>query len=133
MNPIVENKVKLYPKEARAKFYEIRSLVFEVANENGLGEIEEALKWGQPSYLCQSGSTIRIDWQSKNPNSVDLFFNCKTILVETFKEIFNETLSFRGNRVVVVPLSESIPQEIETCILMALTYHRLKKLPLLGA
>ena len=133
MNSTIENSIKAYPEKAKTKFHEIRSLIFEVAQSNGLGEIEETLKWGQPSYLCKFGSTIRLDWQSKTPNSICIFFNCKTILVETFKEIFGESLIYEGNRIVYVPLGEQKPQELETCILMALNYHKLKKLPLLGA
>ena len=133
MKPSIENKIKTYPEQAKAKFKEIRSLIFKVAKNNRLGKIEETLKWGQPSYLCKSGSTIRLDWQNKAPNSIGIFFNCKTILVETFKEVFGESLSYEGNRIVVVALNKATPQELETCILMALNYHKLKKLPLLGA
>ena len=133
MNSTIENKIGAYPEIAKNKFHEIRSLIFEVAQINKLGEIEETLKWGQPSYLSKSGSTIRLDWKNKTPNSIGIFFNCKTILVETFKEIFGESLVYEGNRVVLVPLDKETPQELETCILMALNYHKLKKLPLLGA
>ena len=104
-----------------------------MAKENELGPIEETLKWEQASYLCKTGSTIRIDWQPKNKNSIAIFFNCKTSLVETFKEIFPETFSYKGNRVIEIPLNQAAPLELETCLLMALNYHKLKKLPLLGA
>jgi hypothetical protein len=133
MNSAVTEKIRGYPEAASLKFQEIRSLIFEIAKTNELGQIEETLKWGQPSYLCKSGSTIRIDWSGDNPESIDIFFNCKTTLIETFKEIFNDDLTYKGDRAIVVPLARSIPQELETCILMALNYHKLKKLPLLGA
>ena len=133
VNPIIAEKIELYPEIAKSRFLEIRSLIFEIAKENELGQIEETLKWGQPSYLCKSGSTIRIDWQLKNPNTLEIFFNCKTILVETFKEIFRGELTYKGNRVVVISLEDPVPLELQTCILMALNYHKLKKLPLLGA
>ena len=133
MNIAIENKIEAYPELAKAKFHEIRSLIFEVAENNRFDEIEETLKWGQPSYLCKSGSTIRLDWQIKHPNSIEVFFNCRTILVETFKEIFGESLMYEGNRIVLVPIDKETPQELEVCILMALNYHKLKNLPLLGA
>ncbi len=133
MNSTIDNKILAYPDAARTKFHEIRSLIFEVAQSNELGDIEETLKWGQPSFLCKSGSTVRLDWQRKAPNSIGLFFNCKTILVETFKEIFGDSLNYEGNRIVWVALDKATPPELETCILMALNYHKLKKLPLLGA
>jgi len=133
LNPSIENKISNFPKNARDKFQQVRALIFQVAKENDLGPIEETLKWGQASYLCKTGSTIRIDWQPKNKNSMDIFFNCKTSLVETFKEIFPETFSYSGNRVIAIPLDQATPIELETCLLMALNYHKLKKLPLLGA
>ena len=133
INPIIAEKIETYPEVAKSQFLEIRSLIFEIAKHNKLGQIEETLKWGQPSYLCKSGSTVRMDWQQKNSDNIEMFFNCKTILVETFKEIFKDELTYKGNRVVVVSLLRPIPIELQTCILMALNYHQLKKLPLLGA
>lgn len=132
MNSAVENKINAYPETAKTKFYEIRALIFEIAKREGLGEIEETLKWGQPAYLCNLGSTIRLDWQNKAPNNIGVFFNCKSVLVETFKEIFGESLIYGGNRAVFVPLDKETPEELETCILMALNDHALKKRPLLG-
>jgi len=115
------------------RFKEIRSLIFDLATTNQLGPVEETLKWGKPAYLCKTGSTVRVAWQAKTPDSIDVVFTCKTSLVETFKEIFPEVFTCRGNRVLAVPLDKPTPPELETCLLMALNYHKLKKLPLLGA
>lgn len=133
MNPIVEEKLRVYPTSALNKFHEIRSLIFDLAEQHKLGEVEETLKWGQPSYLCNKGSTLRLDWQKKNPDKLSVFFNCKTNLVETFKEIFSDNIEFDGKRIIQLSLDKPTPTEIETCLLMALKYHTLKKLPLLGA
>lgn len=39
----------------RKKMMKIRSFIFDVARETeGVGELEETLKWGQPSYLPQN-------------------------------------------------------------------------------
>lgn len=133
MNSLVENRISVYPEMARVTFLRIRELILRLARDNDLGDIEETLKWGQPSYLCKSGSTIRVDWQHKNPDNMGVFFNCNTVLVETFREIFPEDLVYRGNRVVEIPLGKPLPNELEPCLLMALNYHKLKKLPLLGA
>ena len=118
---------------AQKRFFEVRSLIYKVADENQLGELEETLKWGQPSYLCKNGSTLRVDWQPLYAENVELFFNCKTSLVETIKEVYAEIFHYRGNRVVSLPLDEPIPDELEACVLMALNYHKLKKMSLLGA
>ena len=52
-----------YPKPVRARLLALRELIFDTAKATkGVGAIEEALKWGQPSYLTlksKSGSTVR--------------------------------------------------------------------------
>ncbi len=133
MNLLVENRVGAFPEAAQKRFYEIRSLIYEVAREHDLGELEETLKWGQPSYLCKHGSTLRVDWQPRYAKSVDLFFNCRTSIIETIKEVYAEALYYRGNRAITLPLHEPVPPELYSCVLMALNYHNLKKRPLLGA
>ena len=49
----------------------LRQLIFATAAEtDGVGKIEERLKWGQPSYLTESsgsGTTIRIDALKNEP------------------------------------------------------------------
>ena len=41
-----------YPTEIKPKLMFLRQLIFDVASRiDGVGELEETLKWGQPSYL----------------------------------------------------------------------------------
>ncbi|MGB6634840.1 MAG: DUF1801 domain-containing protein, partial [Bradyrhizobium sp.] len=48
----VEAVFKAYPQPAKAKLLALRRLIFDTAKATrGVGRIEEALKWGQPSYL----------------------------------------------------------------------------------
>lgn len=134
MSECVEEKFDSYPIKACKRLTEIRELIFEVASEEELGEITETLKWGEPSYSSKEGSPIRIDWKPKYPNQVSVFFNCKTTLVETFREIYKDIFQFVGVREIVLPMSEPIPvPELKGCISMALRYHRIKHLRLLGA
>ncbi len=133
MKKSVKEKFESYPPEARKRLSAIRKVIFEIAEENDLGVITEELKWGQPSYSSKIGSPIRIDWQSKYPNQVSVFVNCKTVLIETYKEIYGNSLQYAGNRELIFPLSKPLPiAELKGCISMALQYHKLKKLPLLG-
>ncbi len=69
MKPEIEAKFATYPVEAQKQLKNIRRLVFSVAEENGLGMVEETLKWGEPSYLVKGGSTIRMDWKANDPGS----------------------------------------------------------------
>jgi Domain of unknown function (DU1801) len=129
----VKQKYESYPENARALFSIIRTAIFEVAQSEALGNIEETLKWGEPSYLVKGGSTLRIDWKPKFPNQLSVYFNCKTTLVETFKEIFGNIFRYEGNREIVFLLSEEVPlQELKICISLSLRYHKIKNLPLLG-
>jgi len=64
-----------YPNNVRDHFYFLRQLVFETASELEITDLEETLKWGEPSYLTKKGSTLRISWRKSNPNQVALFFH----------------------------------------------------------
>lgn len=123
-----------YPNSVRERLVQLRKLIFKVALKCELGEVEESLKWGEPSYSVKTGSPIRVDWKPRSPSHYYVFFNCNTKLVDTFRELYGDTLVFQGNRAVVMSLSEPIPEDvIEKCFELALTYKLRKHLPLLGA
>ncbi|WP_239524945.1 DUF1801 domain-containing protein [Leptobacterium flavescens] len=72
VEPIFEN----YPDPVRKKMLELRKLILETAGEaEGITDIEETLKWGEPSFLVKKGSTIRIDWKKTNPINTHYIFN----------------------------------------------------------
>ncbi|KZN14866.1 DUF1801 domain-containing protein [Marinomonas sp. TW1] len=134
MQSDIKNKFDAYPAAARQRLYDIRSLIFEMAEELELGTITEALKWGEASYCSNIGSPIRMDWKAKQPNQVSLFVHCQTQLMETYKELYADRLTFVGKREIQLPLSDPMPLvELRGCIAMALQYHQLKHRPLLGA
>lgn len=134
MNIEVKEKFDTYSVQAKKKLLEIRQAIFDVAHDDAVGEVTETLKWGEPSYLVKNGSTIRIDWKIKKPNQISIFFNCKTSLVSTFREIYGDRLDTVGNRELVFLVSDALPMlEMKACLSMALRYHSIKHLPLLGA
>ncbi|WP_337920485.1 DUF1801 domain-containing protein [Vibrio cholerae] len=111
----------------------IRSLIFEISESRELGEVKESLKWGEPSYSVINGSTIRFDWKAKYPEQYFIFFNCKTKLVDTFRELYSDTLKFQGNRAIVLNINEVLPiEQLSHCIEISLKYKLIKDLPLLG-
>ncbi len=124
-----------YPESIRKKLMQLRQLVLDTASETeGIKEVEETLKWGEPSYLVKGGSTIRMDWKESKPNEYALYFNCKTKLADTFKELYSNKLNIEGNRAIIFNEKDEIPiKEIKHCISLALTYHSIKHLPMLGA
>ncbi|MEM9337402.1 MAG: DUF1801 domain-containing protein [Bacteroidota bacterium] len=123
-----------YPQEARGKLNQLRALILQIAKETeGVDRLEETTKWGEPSYLTKTGSTIRMDWKEKHRDRYCLYFTCSTELVPTFRFIFGDELQFEGNRAIVLDLNQPIPtQPLAKCIELALTYHTRKHLPMLG-
>ncbi|MDO5979496.1 DUF1801 domain-containing protein [Flavivirga spongiicola] len=134
INPKVESVFNNYPDSVRKKMNSLRELIIETANKTeGITNLEETLKWGEPSYLTKKGSTIRIDWKSKNPNQYAMYFQCTSRLVSTFRTVYKNTLDFEGKRAIILQLKEDLPKEaLKNCIATALTYHKVKHLPLLG-
>lgn len=131
----VKDKFNTYPEPAKSSLVKLRDLVINAASEiEGLDKLEETLKWGEPSYLTKNGSTIRMDWKEKKPEQIAIFFKCTSKLVPTFKTVYKDTFKFEGNRAIIFHLNEQVPEkELKHCISMALTYHKIKNLPLLGA
>ena len=128
-NPAVARAFEAYPPNMRRKLLALRELILETAAATeGVGELDEALKWGEPAFLTAesgSGSTVRIDWKASKPDQYAMYFNCQTTLVETFKTLFPREFNYEGNRAIVFKESAPIPQDaLAFCVAAALTYHR---------
>ena len=134
-NPEVARVFDSYPEPMRKKMLRLRKIVLDTASETeGADALEETLKWGEPSYLTRGGSTIRMDWKVRAPNQYAMYFNCNTSLIATFKDVYGDVFTFEGNRAIVFGETDELPvTELKHCISLALTYHRVKHLPLLGA
>lgn len=131
-NPDVAAVFQRYPKAIKAKLMRLRRLIFEVAaTTSGVGELEETLRWGQPSYLTSqsgSGSLIRLDQIKSQEGKYALYFHCQTTLVDSFKEMYRDVFEFGGNRSIIFNAQDKVPVEpLRHCIAMALTYHLSKK------
>lgn len=133
-NPKTSEVFEKYPDSVQAQMHRLRELGLSAASEiKGLEELEETLKWGEPSYLSKHGSTVRMDWKQKTPDQFAVYFKCTSKLVPTFKELYKDTFTFEGDRAIVFKLDDKIPEtELKHCISLALTYHKVKHLPLLG-
>ena len=121
-----------YPPNVRDKLMDLHTLIFETAaSTDGVGVLEETLKWGEPAYLTsesRSGSTVRIGWKKAKPSQYTMYFNCQTNLVETFRALFPDGLRFEDNRAIVFNESDIVPTDaLSFCVAAALTYHRDKK------
>jgi Domain of unknown function (DU1801) len=119
--PAIEAIFEAYPQPVKSRLLALRRLIFDTADTTeGVGALEETLKWGQPSYLTtesKSGSTIRYA----------VYFHCQTDLVETFRELYPD-LRYGGNRSILLDAGEKLPEKaLRHCIALALTYHLRKR------
>jgi hypothetical protein len=114
--PEVARVFKDYPESMRRSLMRLRRLIFDTAARlDGVGPLEETLRWGEPAYVTTSGSgsTIRIDRRRKRPNQYD------------FRAAFPDTFTFEGNRAIVFDAGDRVPvRHLAVCISAALTYHR---------
>jgi len=132
-DPRVKAVFDAYPPTVKKQMQRLRQLVLEVAEElDEVAVLEETLKWGEPSYLAKHGSTVRMDWKQKNPEQYALYFKCTSLLVPSFKAVFNKTFTYEGNRAIVFKLDDKLPEpQLRSCIAAALRYHKVKHLPFL--
>lgn len=90
MDTCVENVFNSYPVEYREPLMQIRELIYNVASRiPEVGELEESLKWGQPTYSTvktKTGSPMRLDRFGED--KVAIFFHCQTSLVDRFRTLF---------------------------------------------
>lgn len=133
-SPEVEAVFEAYPDGVKDKMQTLRNLVIETAREDdGISVLDETLKWGEPSYVTKKGSTLRMDWKAKTPDHYQLYFQCSSRLVETFRLVYDHVFHFEGNRAIVFPLDQKLPIDaVKKCISTTLNYHTVKEDKLLG-
>jgi hypothetical protein len=116
-----------FPAPIRKRLLDVRKLIFAAAREDDqVGPLTETLKWGEPAYLTEqsgSGSTIRLG-RVKDSEHAAVLFNCKTTLVDTFRERFPDEFEYRQTRALLLPVSGALPKHpLSICVSLALTYH----------
>ncbi|MEO1010170.1 MAG: DUF1801 domain-containing protein [Bacteroidota bacterium] len=133
-NPKVREKLSFYPEEVRQRLDALRNLILETASEiESIPELEETLKWGEPSYLAKKGSTVRMDWKPRTPHQYALYFKCTSKLVPTFREVYGDLFRYENNRAILFSINDELPKkEVKECIKVALTYHSVKDKDRLG-
>jgi hypothetical protein len=117
-----------YPPNITAKLLRIRKMIFDVAAEtDGVGELEETLRWGEPTYLTtrsKSGSMVRMAWKQALPDRYALYFHCQTNLIATFKGLYPDEFTYEGKRSISFAARAGVPVDpLRHCIALTLTYH----------
>lgn len=126
-NTAVESAFLEFPAKERSLLLDLRELILETSDEtDGVGLIEETLKWGEPAYLTmkpKSGTTIRLGISKTGVPA--LFTHCQTTVVAAFQALFPDDFTYDGNRAVYVnELSAETRDKLRLLITHALTYHR---------
>ncbi len=130
-NKKVEKLFSAFPENKSEKLLLLRELIFCIAEEHDeIGEIDETLKWDNPSYLThkpKSGTTIRLSQIQADEKKYAISVHCQTSLVSEFKEVYPE-LNYDGNRSIILAINRKLPIEtVKHFIYLALTYHYRKK------
>ena len=129
MNKELKAKYNSYPSSIKKEILELRELIFEVIEKDDeIDFYEETLKWGEPSFLTKSsGSTLRINWKTKNPDSISLFVNCRTKIISIFKELYPNDFQYIGNREIRLSLNDPYSKnKLKKCIEVVLKYNLIK-------
>lgn len=131
MPAAVAKVFRAYPPKLKSKLASLRRLILKTAaRTEGVGALDETLKWGQPSYLTpetNSGSTIRIDRVKASDDKYAVYFHCQTDLVSTFRELYPKKFAYEGNRAIVLDAKKKPDEKaLAHCIALALTYHARK-------
>ena len=124
---LITKVVASYPELAQQRFFEIRHILLSTAMDNPqVGKLQETLKWGEPAYLTsqtKTGTTIRVAWKAKHPEYIGIYFNCRTSLVATIKDLFPNDFRFEGSRGLLLKLDKFPVNTLSYCFEMALLYH----------
>lgn len=132
MPEVVASSFLAFPEPQRGQLLLVRRLIFAVAATTpGVGALTETLRWGEPAYVTEasrSGSTIRLGVPRSEPDRVAILFNCRTTLVESFRAICPDLVSFLGSRAILIPASDPLPEAaLAICLARALTYHQRRR------
>ena len=113
------------PRKITEKLLVFRELIFRIAGQlDEVGQIEETLKWDNPSYLTyapKSGTTIRLSALRAKDDKVAMSVHCQTSLIADFRQLYPE-LEYEGNRSLLFDVNFTLPLgTIEHFISSALT------------
>ncbi|MEL6677399.1 MAG: DUF1801 domain-containing protein [Pseudomonadota bacterium] len=115
------------PEDARPGLMALRTLILDTAaGLPEVGRVEEALRWGQPSYLTpdtKTGTTLRLG--VPKGGGFALYAHCQTTVIAEAREVAGDRLRYEGNRAILFEAGEALPEDLLRIIIgRALTYHR---------
>ncbi|MEO1688102.1 MAG: DUF1801 domain-containing protein [Pseudomonadota bacterium] len=118
------------PPALRPRLAELRALIFETAEAEGVGPLTESLKWGEPAYLTEatkSGATLRLGRLKGRDDACALFVTCTSRLADQIRAEVGDRLEVVGDRAVVIPATGVYDRAAaHAAIRLTLTYKRRK-------
>lgn len=126
----IADTLSTFPEHVQQEMQAIRDRIFALSEEDpNIGEIEEALKWGEISFLTvrpKSGTTVRLGYRPAK-DKLAVFVNCQTSLIADFKEEFSDAFEYEKNRALLfTPKDQSNAHLLEEFLNRALKYHKNK-------
>ena len=114
---------------SKDQFEALKTLILAAAQSAPeIGPLEESTKWGQPSFAPLKrniGSSVRIELRDNGDAA--LMFICTSGLVDEFRELYEEQLTFEGKRAIILPDGRIDERNALThCIQRALN-HKLRQ------
>ncbi len=130
---LADDLFKHHSSPLRSALLDMRNIILDVAQSiEGVGPIEEALRWGQLSFITtrtKSGSTIRIDALRSDPNKYAVYVHCQSGLIDEFRTRYPKQMTYIDQRSIEFTVGEPLPMaELKHCISLALTFHLRKKM-----
>ena len=131
LNPEIARVFSQYQTQTKQTLLIIRQWIFDIAQSSDeIGEIEECLKWGEPSYVThspKSGTTLRLSQLKSNPTEYALCVHCQTTLIEEFRQVYPD-FKYDKNRGVIFDSNKPVATDaVKQFIYLALSYHFRKR------
>lgn len=101
----------------------LRDLILDEARSLGITNVNECLRWGQPSYISPIGTALRIG--APKTGGFALHTHCQTSVIPEFEEQFGAEFTIEGSRAVHFQSESEIhPDKLRLMIAHALQYKR---------
>jgi len=109
-------------EKARAGLLALRDLILETAGAlPDIGPVEEALRWGQPSYISRKGTPLRLGVPKSG--RFGLFVHCQSRVIPNYLERYPAWDRIEGTRALLFDRPDQIePLRHGWLIRHALTY-----------
>lgn len=106
----------------RAPLLVLRHLILDTAAGLDLPDVQESLKWGQPSYTTAKSTPIRLG--VAKTGDIAILTHCQSSVIPDFRALFPEDFQYDGNRALILGRNGTVPaRQLRLLIQAALAYR----------